>query len=82
MNLTLEKARLLFKSGALKEPTAVHAPINEDKFMLMMEIKQETGWATAHLVSKRGKIREFPSLEAAKTTVESIGFKADRVKFI
>ncbi len=43
--------------------------------------KQETGWATAHLVSKPEKIREFPCLEAAKTIVENIGIKADRVKF-
>lgn len=81
MKLTLEKARLLFDAGGLKEATAVHAPMHEGKYLLVFEAKQESGWVSHNLISKRGAIREFSSLEAAQITVKSIGFKGDRVIF-
>lgn len=77
--------KMLFDSGAVKNPVITHAVMSE-KWQMMFDVveKKEGSKAvttTVVLESKRGNTREFSTVEAAIKLLKEMGFATVSVKF-
>lgn len=72
--------KLLFDVGHIKKPVITHSMMSE-KWQLMFDVKEKKQDSTVVLESKRGKVREFATIEAAVRLLQEIGFKSVNVTF-
>lgn len=68
--------KMLFDAGGVQNPVIAHTVMN-DKWMMMVDIKKrdKKEVTTTVLESKRGKTREFSTVEAAVKLLNEIGFR-------
>lgn len=72
--------KLLFDVGHIKKPVITHSMMSQ-KWQLMFDVKEKKQERTVVLESKRGKVRQFSTIEAAIKLLEDIGFKSVNINF-
>ncbi|MEE9356621.1 MAG: hypothetical protein V3U75_13610 [Methylococcaceae bacterium] len=68
----------LCSAGAVSNASIVHAMLSE-KWNLQLDVKQNGKTETIVLHSKRGKVRDFSSIEATLKTIKEIGLGEARI---
>jgi hypothetical protein len=68
----------LCNAGAVSNASIVHAMLSE-KWNLQLDVKQNGKPETLVLHAKRGKVRDFASIEATLKTIKEIGLGQARI---
>lgn len=79
-NMNLQQIRTAFEAGGVTNPIITHSMMN-DKWEVMFDVRQKENINTVVLISKRGKTREFRTIEAVISVLEELGFKTVTVAF-
>lgn len=78
--MNLQQIRTAFEAGGVTNPIITHSMMN-DKWEVMFDVRQKENINTVVLISKRGKTREFRTIEAVISVLEELGFKTVTVAF-
>lgn len=77
--MKVETIKTLFKAKAIKNVRITPAVMKKDKWNLQFEAHQDL-WKTEVLTSRRGKVREFASIEATINVLKDIGIKETTIQ--
>lgn len=73
--MKLDKLKLLFESGGLKDATAISAPMTDGKWLVTFSSRTAAGWDVVTMTSDRGGSREFSTLDTVSRVVSAVGFR-------
>lgn len=78
--MNLQQIRIAFEAGGVTNPVITHSMMS-DKWEVMFDVRQKENINTVVLISKRGKTREFRTIEAVISVLEELGFKSVSITF-
>ncbi len=77
--MKVEKMKTLLKAKAIRNVRITPAVMKADKWNLQFEAHQDL-WKTEVLESRRGKVRDFSSIEAVINVLKDVGIKETTIQ--
>ena len=77
--MKIDTIKTLFKAKAIRNVRITPAVMKEGKWNLQFEAHQDL-WKTEVLTSRRGKVRDFASIEAALNVLKDVGIKETTIQ--